>query len=72
MEEEAPRFADVLNVFYLTSRSIDDALAESITGEIVLFIATCESPFVRCPLSSARVPPLGRSVKSVERLLFRV
>ena len=43
MEEAAPDFAGTLNVFYITSRSIDDALAESIGGEIVLFIATCEN-----------------------------
>lgn len=43
VEEAAPDFAGTLNVFYITSRSIDDALEESITGEIMLFVATCES-----------------------------
>lgn len=46
MEEVAPDFAGTLNVFYLTSRSIDDALIESVAGEIMLYIATCESCFL--------------------------
>lgn len=32
----------VLNLKYQTGRSIDDALAESISGETFLFIVTCE------------------------------
>ena len=43
VEEAATDFAGVLNVFYLTSRSIEDGLAESIIGEMRLFTATCES-----------------------------
>ena len=42
MEESAPDFADVLNVFYLTSRSIEDALEEAVFGEVFLFLATCK------------------------------
>lgn len=42
MEESQDDFADVFSVLYLTSRSIDDALAESVSGEIFLYIATCE------------------------------
>lgn len=41
MEERQDDF-DALNVFYITSRSIDDALEESVSGEIFLFITTCE------------------------------
>lgn len=41
MDEAADDF-DVLDVFYLTSRSTDDALNESVTGEMFLFITTCE------------------------------
>eukprot|EP00903_Cladosiphon_okamuranus_P015713 g14505.t1 len=40
MEDAAPDLAGTLNLFYITSRSIDDALAESITGEIMLFVLT--------------------------------
>eukprot|EP00903_Cladosiphon_okamuranus_P022061 g20288.t1 len=40
MEEAAPDFAGTLNVFYLTTRSLEDALAESVSGEIGLFVAT--------------------------------
>lgn len=43
MEEAATDFTGVLNVFYLTSRSIQDGLAESIVGEMPLFTATCKS-----------------------------
>lgn len=42
MEDVQDDFPNVLNVFYLTSRSTDDALAESVSGEIFLFITTCE------------------------------
>ncbi|CAM9459401.1 unnamed protein product [Scytosiphon promiscuus] len=42
MEEAQEDYANVLNVFYLTSRSTDDALEESVSGEIFLFITTCE------------------------------
>lgn len=41
LEEESDA-DDVYNIQYLTARSIDDALDESISGEISLFIATCE------------------------------
>lgn len=40
LDEEADTYSAILNVKYLTGRSIDDALAESITGEIYLFVAT--------------------------------
>ncbi|CAN0008284.1 unnamed protein product [Ectocarpus sp. 12 AP-2014] len=39
MDEAANDF-DVFDVFYLTSRSTDDALNESVTGEMFLFITT--------------------------------
>ncbi|CAM9506157.1 unnamed protein product [Ectocarpus sp. 12 AP-2014] len=39
MEEVTDDF-DVVDVYYLTSRSTDDALEESVTGEIFLFITT--------------------------------
>lgn len=42
MEKAALDFAGVLNVFYLTTRSIEDGLEESVGGEIALFVATCE------------------------------
>lgn len=41
MDEAADDF-DVFGMFYLTSRSTDDALNESVTGEMFLFITTCE------------------------------
>lgn len=41
LEAEAENM-DVFNIHYLTSRSIDDALEESVSGEIFLFITTCE------------------------------
>lgn len=31
-----------VNIVYFTSRSLDDALSESVAGEIFLFVATCE------------------------------
>ena len=31
-----------LNVAYFTGRSMDDSLAESVSGEIFLFVVTCE------------------------------
>lgn len=43
LEEEAGMNGDTFNVVYRTGRSIDDALAESISGEIILFAATCTS-----------------------------
>ena len=42
LEGEVDSYASVVNVKYPTSRSIDDALGESVGGEIPLFIATCE------------------------------
>lgn len=43
MGDEAERVgAQGLNVVYSTSRSMDDALSESVSGEIYLFVATCE------------------------------
>lgn len=41
MEAEVDNI-DVFNVKYMTGRSIDDALEESISGEVFLFIVTCE------------------------------
>ncbi|CAM9260832.1 unnamed protein product [Ectocarpus sp. 13 AM-2016] len=38
--EEARETFDVLDVYYLTSRSGDDALEEAVSGEIFLFITT--------------------------------
>lgn len=40
--EEATDDFDVVDVYYFTSRSIDDALSESVSGEIYLFITACE------------------------------
>eukprot|EP00752_Nemacystus_decipiens_P008590 g7670.t1 len=62
MEEAAPDFADTVNVFYITSRSIDDALAESIGGEIVLFVATyvIMVNFVTIALGRCRSGPVER------------
>lgn len=34
--------AEGVDMVYFTSRSLDDALAESVAGEIFLFVATCE------------------------------
>ena len=34
---------DIFRVEYITGRSIDDALDESLSGEIFLFIVTCEN-----------------------------
>ena len=31
-----------LNVVYKTARSNDDAVAESVSGEVFLFVITCE------------------------------
>lgn len=42
MEDKAESYSSIFTVLYLTGRSIDDALAESVSGEIYLFIATCE------------------------------
>ncbi|CAM9613684.1 unnamed protein product [Ectocarpus sp. 12 AP-2014] len=41
MDEAADDF-DVLDVYYLTSRSTEDALEEAVSGEIFLFITTCK------------------------------
>lgn len=41
LEEESDA-DDVFNILYLTGRSIDDALNESVSGEIPLFFTTCE------------------------------
>ncbi|CAM9459542.1 unnamed protein product, partial [Scytosiphon promiscuus] len=40
MEERQDDFADVVDVFYITSRSTDDALAEAVAGELFLFVLT--------------------------------
>lgn len=41
-EAGAIREEDGVNVVYFTSRSLDDALGESVSGEIFLFGTTCE------------------------------
>ncbi|CAM9503125.1 unnamed protein product, partial [Ectocarpus sp. 13 AM-2016] len=40
LEASTDDFADVFEVFYVTSRSFDDALEESVSGEIFLYVAT--------------------------------
>lgn len=35
------KYDSIFGVEYITSRSISDALGESITGEMSLFLATC-------------------------------
>lgn len=42
MSEVADSFSSTFNVVYRTGRSIDDALEESISGELYLFVTTCE------------------------------
>lgn len=37
-----------VNAVYYTGRSLDDALSESISGEIFLFVVTCEFQSVCC------------------------
>lgn len=39
--DDADSYSDTFTVVYFTGRSIDDALEESVTGEIFLFITTC-------------------------------
>lgn len=41
MESEAESYGSVFTIVYLAQRSFDDALAESVTGEIFLFVTTC-------------------------------
>lgn len=54
---------DIFTLNYLTDRSIDDALAESLSGEIFLFITTCE----RSPLPVQYVHGLlGRATPGVQ------
>lgn len=48
LAETADGFADDLTVYYFTSRSMDDALAESVSGEALLFVITCKLAFGRC------------------------
>ncbi len=55
MEESAPDFAGVLSVFYLTSRSVEDALDESVSGEAFLYVATCEFRLPVSGFDSSRV-----------------
>ncbi|CAM9472608.1 unnamed protein product [Ascophyllum nodosum] len=40
MKEQAEEYSSILGIEYITGRSIDDALNESISGEIFLFVAT--------------------------------
>lgn len=42
MADEVETHADTIDLTYLTGRSIDDALAESLSGEIFLFVITCK------------------------------
>lgn len=42
MARETANFEDVFNIKYLTGRSISDALNESLSGELFLFVITCE------------------------------
>ena len=60
MEESVADFAGVLSVAYITSRSTDDGLNESVNGETFLFVITCECSSARLsvslsPTSSAHV-----------------
>lgn len=41
MDEVSDDF-DVFGVYYVTSRSTDDALSESVSGEIYLFMIACK------------------------------
>lgn len=41
MDDLGDEYDSIFEVEYITSRSIDDAFEESITGEIPLFVATC-------------------------------
>lgn len=41
MDDEVDNYKDTFTLVYLTGRSIDDALEESVTGEVFLFIITC-------------------------------
>ncbi|CAM9472819.1 unnamed protein product [Ascophyllum nodosum] len=41
MKEQAEEYNSIFGIEYITGRSIDDALNESISGEIFLFVATC-------------------------------
>ena len=41
MKEQAEEYNSIFGIAYITGRSIDDALNESISGEIFLFVATC-------------------------------
>lgn len=43
MGNKADNYSDTFTVVYLAARSVDDALAESVTGEIFLFLTTCAS-----------------------------
>lgn len=43
MGDEVDRHGDLFTVAYLTGRSVEDALRESVTGEIVLVMMTCRS-----------------------------
>ena len=40
IEAEQDNYGD-LNIEYMTGRSLDDGLEESVSGEIFLFVATC-------------------------------
>lgn len=44
--DEAEHYSETFHVAYYAERSIDDALAGSVTGEISLFVATCKDPTV--------------------------
>lgn len=44
MRKKAAEIESV-NVAYFTGRSMDDSLAESVSGEVFLFVVTCELLF---------------------------
>ncbi|CAN0269125.1 unnamed protein product, partial [Ascophyllum nodosum] len=41
MSEQEEEFASIFGIKYITGRSIDDALEESVSGETFLFVTTC-------------------------------
>lgn len=64
MEDEADEYESFFGITYITSRSIDDALEESVSGEISLFVTTCAFCVLwrmilninRCPTSTPTRP----------------
>lgn len=65
MGDEADKHGHLFTVAYLTGRSVEDALRESVTGEIVLVMTTCRSLSDSAsasftPLESGKCYALGR------------